>query len=458
MQARLSAVQRALIVLLVASLAVAVFARPAPANGRLRRALAELEQFNAQFHRGNVEQSLLEYARAQGRKPLAELAAAVSGPGVPSVAATEATVEPLASLQVATLADVRKFAKPASTLPLANTDLAQLGPRLAWRLARSAQPEQPVTLKSVELRPAQLTQADLELEVEVAKLRLEQLSAAATTNDAAKQLEAAEALLEQRKKWKLPWKVIAKTMEARKEKKTELDTQRRNLKAIEGRYEAAVKRAESKHEALPFPPFPEFGVAPVELEQAAQARAHDLPMQLNVQAVTLPSLGGGDFREVQAAGLWPEVQGSTASDAIQKVRAHFNWHYRYVELGGLKIGGMTLLQFLPCGLPLFLWLLLRRMREVASTYNPFDTRVTSALPKVGFGPRALDALVLVALPLMAAGCATTALLLVGQVPALPVLVSVIDLLLGGYAFIKLGELQNLMLDVVRSHSNPPEQG
>lgn len=457
MQARLSAVQRALIVLLVTSLAVAVLARPVPANGRLRRALAELEQFDAQFNRGNVEQSLLEYARAQGRKPLSELASAIGGKQVPSVAAASGMVEPLASLQVATLSDVRNFGKPGSTLPIANTELAQLGPALSWRLARSAQPELPVTLQHVELHPADVTQADLELEGEVEKLRLEQLTAAAATSDAAKKLEAAEQLLEQRRKWKLPYKVIAKTNDARKEAKSALDEQRRSLHAIETRYEAAVKRAERPHPALPYPPLREYGVAHVELNQGGQARAYDLPVKLNVLAATLPPLGGGALREVEAAGLWPEVKSLSASEAIQRVRAHFNWHYRYVELAGLKIGGMTVLQLLPCGLPLLLWLLLRRMREVASTYNPFDTRVTGALPRVGFGSRALDALVLIALPLLAAGCATAALLLVGQVPALPVLVGVVNLLLGAFAFTKLGELQSLMQDLVRSHSNPPEQ-
>ena len=115
MQARLSAVQRALIVLLVAALAVAIVARPAPTNGRVRRALAELEQFEAQFDRASVERSLLAHARAQGQRPLSELAAATSGKHVPSLTAAAGSVEPLASIQVATRAKERSFAKQGTS-------------------------------------------------------------------------------------------------------------------------------------------------------------------------------------------------------------------------------------------------------------------------------------------------------------------------------------------------------
>jgi hypothetical protein len=319
------------------------------------------------------------------------------------------------------------------------------------------QPDQPAVLESLELRPAEVNDRDLELDAEVAKLRLEQLSAAATTVDLTKKLEAAEQLLEQRKKWKLPWKVLAKTNEARKEAKSALDAQKRSLKDIDARYEAAVKRAERPRKLLGHPPIPDYGVAHVVVEQAGKPREYDVPLKLAVRAVPVPALAGGELREVEAAGLWQEVQGMSAGDASQAVRAHFNWHYRYVEVAGLKVGGMTVLQLLPCVLPLLLYFLLRRMRAVAGTYNPFGTQVTAGLPRVGFGGRALDALVLVVLPLLAACCAAASLLLVGQVPALPVLTAVLCLLLGGWAFIKLGELQSLMQDVVRSHSNPPRE-
>jgi hypothetical protein len=97
------------------------------------------------------------------------------------------------------------------------------------------------------------------------------------------------------------------------------------------------------------------------------------------------------------------------------------------------------------------------MRSVSESYNPFGTTIDSSLPRVGFRSRVVDCLVLVILPVAAAGSAAAALLFIGQVPALPVLVAIACLGLGIYAFGKLGELQSLIEAVVRSHSNPPPQ-
>ncbi len=47
-------------------------------------------------------------------------------------------------------------------------------------------------------------------------------------------------------------------------------------------------------------------------------------------------------------------QSGRPEQAIELTRSKFTWHYRYVELGGIRVGGMTLLQVLPCILPLLL--------------------------------------------------------------------------------------------------------
>jgi hypothetical protein len=101
--------------------------------------------------------------------------------------------------------------------------------------------------------------------------------------------------------------------------------------------------------------------------------------------------------------------------------------------------------------------LLSRMRAVSLNYNPFRTRVKTALPRVGFRTRVLDALAVVVLPLAATVLAVASLVIVGQIPALPLVAAVACLLLGAYAYVKLGELQRLMEDVVRSHSVPPPE-
>jgi hypothetical protein len=149
------------------------------------------------------------------------------------------------------------------------------------------------------------------------------------------------------------------------------------------------------------------------------------------------------------------VQDKDAAQAIDAVRSHFTWHYRYVELGGIKVGGMTLLQLLPALLPLVLMLMLVRIRRVSVTYNPFGTMESTVLPRVGFGPRVLDGLALAILPFVAAILTTISLMAVGQLPVLPLLAAFASLGLGAYVFIELGSLQSLIDAVSRSHSTPP---
>ena len=60
MQARLSAVQRALVLLPIASIVIAVLARPHPENRAFTRALDEVTRFRAAFDRPAFEKLLLD--------------------------------------------------------------------------------------------------------------------------------------------------------------------------------------------------------------------------------------------------------------------------------------------------------------------------------------------------------------------------------------------------------------
>ncbi|MET0389616.1 MAG: hypothetical protein ABW321_26825 [Polyangiales bacterium] len=453
MQTRISAVQHALTVLLAAALLIALIVRPAPQNGRLHHALHELQTFQAHFDRVKVERSLLDYALAQGTVPLSAIADVV--PGV-SVAKDAPPLAPLGTLRLATLADVRQFAKPTSTLPIGVADVRTLGPALAWRLNHTGGVNGAV-LKRAELQPAQLDAKDLALEVDVAAVQAERKLASAAVSDATRELASAEQTYETRRKWKLPWKVILKADEVRKQAKASLDAAQHKSSELEARYAQLTKRADETRTALQATPIPAFGLVKLTLERGGSETTFQIPVQVTRRDVPVPILPGGEFPETQAAGLWDEVHALDAEHALAAVSGHFNWHYRYVELSGVKFGGMTVLQLLPCALPLLLVFSVLRMREVASAYNPFGTRVRGAMPRVGFGIRLFDLMVVVVLPLAAAGCAVASLVLVGQWPALPVLTSVVCLVLGVYTFLKLGELQTLMQDVVRSHSNPPPE-
>ncbi|HEY2732391.1 MAG TPA: hypothetical protein VGI70_00320, partial [Polyangiales bacterium] len=181
----------------------------------------------------------------------------------------------------------------------------------------------------------------------------------------------------------------------------------------------------------------------------------DVPVAIEQRAVAVPLLRTGEFSATRDAGLWDEVKDLDADAAVAAIRTHFNWHYRYVELLGIRFGGMTLLQFLPCLLPLLQILVMLRMRAVGAGYNPFGTTIDSALPRVGFRNRSIDLLVIVILPVAAAACAASSLLLIGQVPVLPVLTAIVCLILGFFVLSKLGDLQSLVEAMVHSHSSHP---
>ena len=459
MQTRLSSVQQALLGLLVATFAIVLIARPAPTNGRLRLALEELQTFRSRFDRTQVEQALLENARAQGRHSLAELVAATPrGPQLPALQVANAAqpVQPLASLQLSNLAEVAEFAQPNRSITLGVADIAALGRSLAWRLAETPA-DSPVTLEQVQLSAAAINEADLQLEIEVAQLQAERLEASTAVDAAKAELDAADARYDQQRKWKLPWKVLAKTREVRQQAKGVLAEKQHTLKALERRYATARKRTTRSYEPRTLQPIPSTALAQVSVSQAGKQTLLQIPVAMTVRAVPVQSLNGAALPYTHEAGLWDEVRALDADRAIDAVRAHFNWHFRSVELLGIRLGGMTVLQLVPCILPLLLAASLLRMRAVAGAYNPFTTRVRGTLPRIGFGSRVIDLLVLVVLPLAAAGCAMTSLVLVGQVPALPVLTAVACLVLGIHTFTRLGELQNLREDVVRSHSYPPPE-
>jgi hypothetical protein len=459
MQARLSAVQSALFWLLAASLAATLLARPHPENRRYMDALEEVEAFQHGFDRERVTHSLLQVARDQAAQPLTALPSAVSGPKVPrlQIEKNAPALQPMAALELNTLADVHARAQPHGTLGIGVAELAPLGAALSWRLTRLA--PGPFTLQAVELARAEVGQADVDLEREAARLRLASLQAESGVEAATKKLEAAELTLERHRKWKLPWKVLVKSEEARRAAKTGLDQETEAARAAATQYENAAKRALSPRPLTNASDLtiPSFALAQIKLTQGSGASTIAIPIAIEQRQVSIASLQGGEFAATRAAGLWDEVKNLDAAHASVAIRAHFNWHYRYVQLLGIKLGGMTVLQFVPCLLPLLLCLLVIRMRAVGGNYNPFGTTVNRALPRVGFRHRALECLVVVVLPFLAAASAAASLLLVRQVPALPVLTAIACLLLGGYAFTKLGELQSLVEDVARSHSNPPSE-
>jgi hypothetical protein len=463
MNARLHAVQRAIWALVVASFVLALTAFPRGNNGAYTSALDELTAFASAFKQSELEKSLLDYARAQGTVQPVEIQRLITGPQVPKVQlnAAAAPIPPLAELHLRTLGEVREYAKPGSTLDIGVLAPAPLASALAWRLARITPTPPRYELKSITLEPAKFTPADIELEAEITKSRVETSAAEKAAADAEKKLTAAEEVFEARRKRKVPWKILVKFDEARKTARTTLTERQQAFEQTRTRYEDQVKRAQataSKPAAASGPLPTQYALAQVTFSgEAGTTTTLSVPVALEIRQAKLPVLAGTSFTATREAGLWETAKDQTAEQAIALTRSKFTWHYRYAELGGIRVGGMTLLQVLPCILPLLLLALLSRIRRVSGTYNPFGMTLDQKLPRVGLGSRMLELAVLVVLPLAAVVLVSLALWAVSQFPVLPAIAALAAIGLGGYAFVELGTLQELLEAVVRSHSSPPSK-
>jgi hypothetical protein len=459
MQARLSAVQRTLIVVTIVALGIAAIVLPAPDNADYRRTLAELTSLQRRFDRASVEAALLEHAKAQARQPLAHLTQQISAlrPIAVQAAAQAPAVEPIAALKIATLADIDRYAQPGATLPMRVAELSTVASSLAWRLTREAPKDTPVTLSSAQLRAAAVEPAAVELEAQIAGLQNDQQAARAAAERASAQLTSITTLYENRIKWRVSRQLRNDTYKTLLEaRKTQRDAERA-LRDVDKRYEAAVVKAAPAAKSKTAAANEDLGVLDVDLSWSSTTKHYEIPVRVKTVQAPLPPLQGVALRQTHAAGLWDEVKDLDAAGAARTVVQRFNWHQQHIDVAGMQLGGGAVLQLMPCILPLLLLFLLGRMRAVALDYNPFRTRVRTALPRVGFRTRLLDALAIVVLPLVAAVLAVSSLMIIGQIPALPVLAAVASLVLGAYAFVKLGELQRLMEDVVRSHSVPPPE-
>jgi hypothetical protein len=281
---------------------------------------------------------------------------------------------------------------------------------------------------------------------------------------AEKQHAQAQDVYDLRRKWKATWKAISKANETRLKTEAAMQEAQKQATEAEQGYESLAKQAEGFEPGGSKKAAPgsaanggECAVAVVSLTEKASGKALELrvPAAIERRSVSVPRITGADFPVTQSAGFWNELKDDTVTQAIERLRGRFSWHYRYLELGGVKLGGMTLLQFIPLALlPLFIGLI-RRSRGVGATYNPFDRPDVESLPMVGVGASFLNLIVLVVLPL--AGCLLCAwsLFQVGQMPIVPVLCALATIGLGLGSYFALNELLDLRDAITRSHSNPP---
>ncbi len=459
MEARLSAIQRGLFLLLAASVAVAVLARPAPENRRYVRALEEVSRFRTAFDQQALEHSLREQASTQGQvslQPLNEPTRNKRGPKL-KVAQKAAPVAALASVSLSTLSQVAAHARPESSVAIGMADLEALDSSLSWRLARSQRPGE-FTVSSVELLPAQVTTADVTLEREVAELRTASLDARAALEAAESRIGILEYRVEAQTKHRS--KALYKSRLALEEAQLTLQQKTQERSDVQQRYDQAAQRAERPRKlssATNLSQMPSVAIARVKYTYDAEESTLDIPIPLTRRDVRIAPLRITQFPALRAASLWSVVKDQRAEQAMTTIRGRFNWHFASFTVLGLELEGTLLLALLPCILPALLALLLMRIRRAEVSYSPFGAKVPRSLPMVGFKNRFLDFVVIILLPLFAVGMAAVSLVLNDRVPIIPALTAVACVTLGVYAFAEVRALREQTQSIVR-HSYPPQAG
>jgi hypothetical protein len=450
--------------LLAAGVFVTLLGLPVGDDATLMKAVEELSGFAKSFDRGALERTLLAHASQQGYVGIDVVARDVRGRSVPKLAAVAnaAPIAPRAAISLSTLDNVQALTAPNARVPIGSPKPAQLSQSLAWRLTRQPSAER-FELAGITLSDARCAQADIDREQQVATEREHVLDARAKTEKAQKQSDDAAQLSELRRKWHAPWKAILKADEHRTETQAALDAAKQELANSEQSYAAIAKQAEA------FAGTPagkagaqegeiECAVAVAKLIERPSGRAFELklPAPIDRREVPVPRITGAEFPVLTTSGFWDELKGGTAEQAIERLNERFSWHYRHIDIGGLKVGGMTLLQFAPMVLLPFFFGLMRRSRGVGATYNPFGASPqVEDLPTVGFGSEALNLIVLVALPLAGSVLCAWSLLQISQVPIVPGLCALAALGLGATSHVALKELLELRDAITRSHSNPP---
>jgi hypothetical protein len=459
MEARLFEVQKRLWWLCLGSLLLALLIRPQPENRRYVDALAELESFRASFVRSKAEAALQQQADGRGEfsyEHVQEVASAKRGAKLKLGEDLNAP-RALTFVRLSTLAEAHSYAEVGASLPVGIADDGELGLALAWRMARSA-PSGTFTLRGFELVAAEVTEEDVVRDLRVNALRAESAAADAAFEEATRRLELAERRVEKRQKRHAH--SLGEFVAMRDGARAAFESKRHAHEAALARYESAASEATRAYKRSNVTHLPKAALARVTLERKAAGHepafeTFEIPVRLTHRRVSVPVLRGAEFNALRAAGLWDELSGLDAEHAAETIQSHFNWHLRSVQLLGVNLSGRKVLQLLPCALVALLALLALHMRRAETSYSPFTSIVPSSLPRVGLKLRWLELLAIVVLPLVSIVNASISLWQINQLPILPVLSGVTCVVLGYHAFVKLKDLREQALSIVRSHNSYP---
>jgi len=417
--------------------------------------LDELIAFKARFDRKVLEETLLAHASSQGMVALDDVVRASREPNAPALAVARGAtpIAPRAALELRTLGQVDALTRKGSTVAVAAPKAEPLGQALAWRLARLEGERYELLTATLTGRSA--TAAESDRERQVAQARRVWLEANRAYKVATGRHAKATELHEMRVKWKAPWKSIQRADDNRKEAEAELQAAVEARDSTRARYDQLSKTAQAFRGGDG--PAGEHGAVEVVVVDLDSKKHHKLLIAapMDVREAPLPSLQNVGFPVAKESGLWRELKGRSVDESIAWLEQRFSWHYAHTEVGGVKVGGMTLLQLAPLLLVALFPLLIRRSRRLSDSYNPFGTTAPGELPRVGFGGVVPNLLVLVVLPALASGLCVWSLLEIEHVPLIPILCALAVIGLGSWSLAALGDLLDLRDAIVRSTSERP---
>jgi hypothetical protein len=450
-RAQLAAVQKIFWILLICSAVVAAAAAPLGNNGRLMKVLRELSGFRDGFDRDKLEAFLFERATAQGEVALDEIAKRANQERKRLLTLSESAspIVPLAGVKLGTLAAVHAFCGAKASTEIGSPLPPAVADSLVWRLPKQVDGAG-YELTKIELLPASVEEADVELEQKVVAARESARERKKAYLKAKRLHERADARFVMLRKRRAHWRPMLKAQEKRDEALAEREARKAEMDQADAAYEKLARRADKFEppgvaEKASAPLLPR-AAAVVTLGQPGREEPLRIafPVSLEVRSVPVPPLAGCDFAATKAAGIWKDVAGLDAEKAIGRVEARFSWHYSGAGKAFLQVAPVALL-----GLLGFIFL---RIRKAAASYNPFDkTSEHADLPRVGLKPAQLNLLVIVVLPLLGCVLCVWSLMQIDVIPAAPIFCALLVLGLGALGYARMNELSSLRDAVTRSH-------
>lgn len=425
-------------------------------DGRRLHALHTLESLATDLDVAAFEAARLREAEGSAAPSLAVLVEQVEGPGVKGLSAGTATpmlfrAKPLG---LSTLGDVVGRARAGTEVSVAGPDIGGLVVGLRWRIGRLGDAAGS-TLTGLRLGAGSANGHQLTTEANVEAHRIEAIDERAVFTKARRRFRHYRDRAKRLKAKRASKTLQRKSAGKRREVFDEMTAAQVVLDGVYSRYQSVAEQA------LAFAPGQADGRAPglVVLATVARNGGSDVELHIPVPKVKYGAkLGAAQLppglRELSEGLLWPSLQHTTADAALIPMRASLSWHLWGRDIGPLRVGGATVLQFFSLLLILPLWILRRHCHAVANSYDPFH-HPGPDLPKIGSRIAALDVVALIGLPVTLVGLSVWSLHRVDAQPVIGLVVGAAAVGTSAVASSAWTRLRDLRADVKRTSIMPP---